>query len=82
MDTITIEKLQLCVSPSFGAVLEYGEYVFVTDTRYDKLYSAKIYAKEKTISDEKHMLKLVDTSEVSFVDSGSAIKWCFGRIEE
>ena len=43
MEFTTIEKLQLAVSASYGAVIQYGDKVFVTDICWKGGFTAEIY---------------------------------------
>lgn len=77
----TMEKLQCNVSASFGAVLKYGDKVFVTDVNWRGGYIAEIWEfietpEETGLADCECRLNLFTKSEVSFEDNGHAIAWC------
>ena len=76
----TIEKLQMQVSCSYGAVITFGDKVFVTDISYKGGFSAEIYefveTPEETGLDEiECRLNLVAMSQEVFEDGGHAIAW-------
>ena len=43
MELTTIERLQEQVSATYGAVLHFGDYVFVTDCHWRGGFTATIY---------------------------------------
>ena len=81
----TMEKLQCNVSASFGAVLKYGDKVFVTDLNWRGGYVAEIWEfietpEETGLADCECRIELVKTSENSFEDNGHAIGWCIQQM--
>lgn len=84
MEFTTIEKLQMRVSASYGAVLQYGDKVFVTDIHWKGGFTAEIYEfidtpKETGLSDIECRLNLYAKAEQTFEDNGHAIAWCLSR---
>lgn len=80
-DFTTMEKLSLSVSPSYGAVLKYGDKVFVTDCGYPDVFTAKIYEfvdnpEETGLDAYECRLNLIKTAVQRFEDNGHAIEWC------
>ena len=77
----TMEKLTLSVSPSYGAVLKYGDKVFVTDCRHPGGFTAEIYEfidnpEETGLDAYECRLSRIKTAEQLFKDNGYAIEWC------
>lgn len=77
----TMEKLSLAVSPSYGAVLEYGDKVFVTDCGHPDGFTAEIYEfidnpEETGLDAYECRLDLIKKAEQRFEDNGHAIEWC------
>lgn len=85
MKLTTIEQLHEMVSATYGAVLQFGDFVFVTDCHWRGGFTAAIYtfdqtANEAGASDIERPLKLVDEADQHFSDNGHAIAWCIARI--
>lgn len=83
IDFTTIEKLQMEVSRS-GAVLKYGDKVFVTYENYKGEFYAEIYElvetpEETGLDSIECRAAFIEKSLESFEDNGHAIAWCFGR---
>lgn len=84
MEFTMIEKLQLKVSPSYGAVLQYGDKVFVTDISWKGGFIAEIYEfvetpEETGLGDIECRLHLTHKADESFEDNGHAVAWCLSR---
>ena len=85
MEFTTIERLQEKVSATYGAVLQFGDHVFVTDCHWRGGFTAAIYTFDQTASnaeasDIERPLKLVEEADPHFADNGHAIAWCIARI--
>ena len=84
MGFTTIEKLQLAVSASYGAVIQYGDKVFVTDITWKGGFTAEIYEfidePDEEISEIECRLSLSEKATETFKTSGEAIMWCFKKI--
>lgn len=83
----TIEKLQMQVSCSYGAVITFGDKVFVTDISYKGGFSAEIYEfvetpEETGLGDCECRLTKWATSDKTFKDNGSALEWCFAQVRK
>ena len=82
---ITIESIE----DNFGgydALVQYKCYVFVAKLNYHGRYGVEIYeltdkADSHGLSDIERPLTLIERSHLTFPDSGTAIKWCFERLE-
>ena len=86
MDFTTIEKLQLKVSASYGAVIQYGNKVFVTDIHWKGGFTAAIYEFIETpedagVSEIECRLDLLEQAEETFKDNGHALAWCFAQVK-
>ena len=87
MEFTTIEKLQLAVSASYGAVIQYGDKVFVTDCHWKGGFTAKIYefidSPEHTgLSAIECRLSPLTEAEKTFKDNGHALAWCFEQVKK
>lgn len=85
-DFTTIEQLQSKVSAGYGAVIQYGNYVFETDVHWHGGFYARVYEfaenpDEAGGSECECALCAVYASENTFPDNGSALKWCFAQVE-
>ena len=81
MDFTTIEKLQMQVSATYGAVIKFGDRVFVTDCHWKGGFTAAIYEfveapDEIGVSEIECRLNLIQTADERFEDNGHAIAWC------
>lgn len=79
-DFTTMEKLQMKVSAGYGAVLQFGDHVLVTDLNY-KGFTADIYEfidtpKETGLAAIECRLNHIAHAEQIFEDNGHAIAWC------
>lgn len=87
MNFTTMEKLQLEISAGYGAVIKYGDKVFVTDLTFKGKHRAEIYEfietpEETGLGDiECRLLPWAKSSE-TFEDSGHALKWCFEQVSK
>jgi len=86
MDFTTIEKLQLKVSASYGAVIQYGDKVFVTDIHWKGGFTAAIYEFIETpedagVSKIECRLDLLEQAKETFKDNGHALAWCFAQVK-
>ena len=82
---MTIEKLQLAVSATYGAVIQYGDKVFVTDIHWKSGFTAKIYEfiespEDTGLSPIECRLSLLAEAEETFQDNGHALAWCFAQV--
>lgn len=85
MKFTTIERLNEMVSATYGAVLQFGDFVFVTDCHWRGGFTAAIYTFDQTASnagasDVERPLKLVKEADQHFADNGHAIAWCIAHI--
>ena len=83
----TIEKLQLAVSCTYGAVVKYGDKVLVTDMHWQGDFTAEIYEfiefpEDTGLGDIECRLTPWAVSEETFKDNGSALKWCFEQLQK
>ena len=83
----TIEKLQLNVSASYGAVVQYGDKVLVTDISWKGGFTAEIYEfiefpEDTGLGDIECRLTPWTVAEETFKDNGSALKWCFEQLQK
>lgn len=81
MNFTTIEKLQMRISASYGAVIQYGNHVFVTDCHWKGGFTAEIYEfvetpEETGFGSIECRLNPIQTADERFPDSGHAIAWC------
>ena len=81
MKFTTMEKLQLKVSAGYGAVLRYGDKVFVTDLTYygftAEIYEFVEFPEETGLGDIECRLAPWEVAEEKFKDGGHALEWCF-----
>ncbi len=83
----TIEKLQGKVTRSYGAVIQFGDKVFVTDIFYKGGFTAEIYEfvetpDESGLCDIECRLAKWGEADRTFKDNGSALEWCFAEIRK
>lgn len=83
----TIEKLQLSVSRTYGAVVKYSDMVFVTDINWQGGFTAEIYEfiefpEDTGLGDIECRLTPWSVSDETFKDNGSALKWCFEQLQK
>ena len=77
----TMEQLQMRVSATYGAVIKFGDRVFVTDYHWKGGFTADIYEFVETpeeigVSEIECRLNLIQTAGERFEDNGHAIAWC------
>lgn len=83
----TIENLQTAVSASYGAVIQYGDKVFVTDIHWKSGFTAKIYEFVESPEDtgfsaiECRLSPWAEAKE-TFRDNGHALAWCFAKVNQ
>ena len=86
MEFTTIEKLQMKVSASYGAVLKYGDKVFVTDIYWKGGFTAEIYEfvespEETGLGEIECRLSPWKKASETFKDGGHAIAWCLNQVK-
>lgn len=80
----TMEKLQMKVSATYGAVLKYGDRILVTDYYWKGGFLAKVYEfvetpEETGFSEIECRISLITESREKFEDGGHAIAWCMAQ---
>ena len=82
MGFTTIEKLQMQVSASYGAVIQYGDKVFVTDITWKGGFTAEIYEfpEDTGLGEIECRLSPYAEAEETFKDNGHALAWCFQQV--
>ena len=83
-DFTTIEHLIDRVSPSYGAVITFGDKVFVSDIDWRDGFYAEIYEfvespEETGLGEIECRLNLIAKAEEKFKDNGHAIAWCMAQ---
>ena len=86
MGFTTIEKLQLAVSATYGAVIQYGDKVFVTDINWRGGFNAEIFEfiefpEDTGLGEIECRLAPWEAAEETFKDNGHALEWCFSRVK-
>ena len=86
MEFTTIEKLQMRVSATYGAVLQYGDKVLVTDIHWKGGFTAEIYEfvedpEETGLDAIECRLTPWEKAGETFVDGGHAMAWCLGQLK-
>ena len=74
------------VSASYGAVVQYGDKVLVTDISWKGGFTAEIYEfiefpEDTGLGDIECRLVPWAEAEETFKDNGHALKWCFEQIK-
>ena len=82
----TIEKLDLGMSPSYDALVRYKHHVCLATLTYKGDYEAEIYEfvdepETDGFSEIECRLALIEKADTTFPDSGTAIKWCFDKLD-
>lgn len=81
----TIEKLALGTSSSYDAIIRYKGFVCLAALTYKGTYDAEIYEyvdePETEFSEIECRIMLNEKATEAFKDSGSAISWCFNKID-
>ena len=80
----TMEKLRMQVSATYGAVIKFGDRVFVTDSHRNGGFTAAIYEfietpEETGLEDIECRVHLIQTATERFVDNGHALAWCMAQ---
>lgn len=83
----TMEKLTNKVTCSYGSVMQFGDYVFVTDIHWQGGFVAEIYEfvddpKEQEFGVIECRLSLIKTAKQHFEDGGHAIEWCLAQVKK
>ena len=83
----TMEQLKNKVSVTYGAVLQYGPLVLVTDIFYQGGFIAEIYEfvetpEEAGVGEIECRLNFCEKAEKIFRDGGQAFEWCLKRTKE
>ena len=86
MEFTTIEKLQMKVSATYGAVLQYGDKVLVTDIHWKGGFTVEIYEfvddpEETGLDAIECRLAPWEKATETFQDGGHAVAWCFGQLK-
>lgn len=86
MEYTTIEQLQSQVSAGYGAVIQYGNYVFETDVHWHGGFYARVYEfvespDEAGVNECECSLYAAYVADGTFPDNGSALKWCFQQVD-
>lgn len=81
----TWEKLMENLS-GYGAILEYKGHILKVDMNWQEEYVAQIYAfdykeEDDELSKIEQKLKIMEQSDTQFEDSGSAMLWCYERLQ-
>ena len=83
---MTIEKLRSVVSECYGAVVQYGDKVFVVDLDEHGSFTAEIYEfieflENTGLGDIECSLVLWEVTDEAFRDNGHAMQWCFDQVK-
>ena len=83
----TIENLDLDIRSGYDAIIRYKSHVCLARMNYKGDYYAEIYefVDEPGVdgfSEVECRLALIEKTEATFSDSGSAIKWCFNKLDK
>ena len=83
----TIENLDGRMRPAYDALIRYNHHVCLARQNYKGEYEAEIYEfiDEPEIdgfSEIECRLALIEKANTTFTDSGSAIKWCFDKLDK
>ena len=86
MEFTTMERLQMKVSASYGAVIQFGDKVFVTDCHWKGGFTAEIYEFVETpdetgLGDIECRLAPWGKTDERFGDNGHAIAWCMAQVK-
>ena len=86
MEFTTMEQLQMKVSASYGAVLKFGDRVFVTDFHWKGGFTAEIFEfvetpEETDLGEIECRLAPWAKTDERFVDNGHAIAWCMAQVK-
>lgn len=77
----TMERLSMEINPGYGAVVRFGDRVFVTDIHWKGYFTAEIYEfvetpEETGLGDIECRLSKITEATLHFEDGGHAIAWC------
>ena len=83
----TIENLDMGLRPAYDALIRYKHHVCVARQNYKCEYEAEIYEfvdepETDGFSEIECRLALIEKADAKFSDSGSAIKWCFDKLDK
>ncbi len=83
----TIENLDMGLRPAYDALIRYKHHVCVARQNYKCEYEAEIYEfvdepETDGFSEIECRLALIEKADTKFSDSGSAIKWCFDKLDK
>ena len=86
MEFTTMEHLQMKVSASYGAVLKFGDKVFVTDYHYRGGFTAEVFEfvetpEETGLGDIECRLASWAKTDERFIDNGHDIAWCMAQVK-
>ena len=86
MEFTTMERLQMKVSASYGAVIQFGDKVFVTDCHWKGGFTAEICEFVETpdetgLGDIECRLAPWGKTDERFADNGHAIAWCMAQVK-
>ena len=81
----TIERIALNISASYDAIVRYKGFVCLATLTYKGTYDAEIYEyvdePEAEFAEIECRIMLNEKATEAFKDSGSAISWCFNKID-
>ena len=82
----TIENLDAGLRASYDALIRYKHHVCLARMNFGGEYEAKIYEfvdepELDGFSEIECRIALIETADMLFPDSGSAIKWCFDTLD-
>ena len=83
----TIETLDFKMRPAYDALVRYKHHVCLAAMNYKGEYKAEIYEfvdepETDGFSEIECRLALIEKADTKFTDSGSAIKWCFDKLDK
>lgn len=82
----TIENLDAGLRAAYDALIRYKQHICLARINFEGKYRAEIYefVDEPEIdgfSEIECRIILIETADTLFHDSGSAIKWCFDKLD-
>lgn len=83
-EKLTIENLELQMDQTYDALICYKHHVCLATMIFSGEYKAEIYnfiENPEMADDIESPLFLAYEADMTFMDSGSAIKWCFDKID-
>lgn len=83
----TIEKLALEIRSGYDVIICYKNYVCLAAMNFNSEYNTEIYefVDEPDIDgflEIECRISMIEKSDKTFNDSGSAIKWCFDKLDK